>query len=406
MLKKIILFIITLAIIAMGFCLSARAEHIGKYKASTNIKTQLADTGGGATLDKVYAERQDGNYAQISGAPLTVTTVIANKSFTAAVATGASQATGSILWKFIHNDIVTAADDTGTATSSTASVLTDSGASWTPDAYIEGLIEITGGTGSGQLRDISDNDGTTITVSKDFTVTPDGTSTYGLYLPANVTMARDTFTVTTKLNDDLSTEIAAISGGAGSASVIVSIKDGAAADVEGVKVSVHNAANSETIVAGPFTTDSSGDTATFNVNDATYTTRLYKSGAVSENQSIVVSGSATHELVVTVTSPSNPSDPGVCRLRAYVTDLDNTDTTGTVTIKLSGSGSLPLQKVDGRFLRNSSGTFTLDTTTDPDSYIFDAVRGAKVVITGTAFGMDHRITVPDQAAYDLATPLE
>lgn len=67
--------------------------------------------------------------------------------------------------------------DSGTATSGTSTTLTDTGQSWATDEYQNKCLIITGGTGAGQIRNISSNTSTTLTVPT-FDTTPDGTSEY------------------------------------------------------------------------------------------------------------------------------------------------------------------------------------------------------------------------------------
>ena len=59
-----------------------------------------------------------------------------------------------------------------------ASVLCDTGRTWTVDALIGKYVSISAGVGAGDTRKITDNDGTTITVSPAFSGTPDATSVY------------------------------------------------------------------------------------------------------------------------------------------------------------------------------------------------------------------------------------
>ena len=68
--------------------------------------------------------------------------------------------------------------DAGTASSATDSTLVDSTKSWTNDAFIGKAVILKTGTGAGQIRKITDNDGTSITVSPNWTANPDATSTY------------------------------------------------------------------------------------------------------------------------------------------------------------------------------------------------------------------------------------
>lgn len=65
----------------------------------------------------------------------------------------------------------------GKATSATGTTLVNSGKSWTADQWINYQVRITGGTGIGQIRTITDNDTTSLTVAT-WTTTPDSTSTY------------------------------------------------------------------------------------------------------------------------------------------------------------------------------------------------------------------------------------
>ena len=66
----------------------------------------------------------------------------------------------------------------GTATAGTVTTLTDSGQTWTVDAYANMYVWIHSGTGSGQVRLVSSNTSTEITVSSNWDTTPDTTSQY------------------------------------------------------------------------------------------------------------------------------------------------------------------------------------------------------------------------------------
>lgn len=69
---------------------------------------------------------------------------------------------------------------TGTATAGAAATLTNSGKSWTTNQWTNYQIRLTGGTGAGQTRTIASNTGTVITVSSNWTINPDATSTYAI----------------------------------------------------------------------------------------------------------------------------------------------------------------------------------------------------------------------------------
>jgi hypothetical protein len=74
----------------------------------------------------------------------------------------------------------TTALDSGTASAGAASTLTDSGKSWTVNGFRNKVLKLTGGTGSGQVRNIESNTGTVLTVDKEWTDNPDNTTTYSI----------------------------------------------------------------------------------------------------------------------------------------------------------------------------------------------------------------------------------
>lgn len=65
----------------------------------------------------------------------------------------------------------------GIATAATSTTLTDGAKSWTSSQFINYQVRITGGTGIGQVRTITANTATQLTVAA-WTVTPDTTTTY------------------------------------------------------------------------------------------------------------------------------------------------------------------------------------------------------------------------------------
>lgn len=68
---------------------------------------------------------------------------------------------------------------TGTATSATATTLVNSAKTWTASQWINYQIRIVSGTGAGQIRTITANDATSVTVAT-WTTTPDATSVYSI----------------------------------------------------------------------------------------------------------------------------------------------------------------------------------------------------------------------------------
>ena len=68
---------------------------------------------------------------------------------------------------------------TGTATSATATTLVNSAKTWTASQWINSQVRIVSGTGAGQIRTITANDATSLTVAT-WTTTPDATSVYAI----------------------------------------------------------------------------------------------------------------------------------------------------------------------------------------------------------------------------------
>lgn len=71
----------------------------------------------------------------------------------------------------------------GTATAGAASTITDTGAAWKTDEHVGRLCRINGGTGAGQVQQISANTATVLTISKDgpWQVVPAAGSQYIIY---------------------------------------------------------------------------------------------------------------------------------------------------------------------------------------------------------------------------------
>jgi len=67
------------------------------------------------------------------------------------------------------------------ATSGATLSITDSTKSWTPHAYIGKFVVIVGGTGVGQVRKITENDATSLTIGFAWTINPDATTTFRIY---------------------------------------------------------------------------------------------------------------------------------------------------------------------------------------------------------------------------------
>lgn len=76
--------------------------------------------------------------------------------------------------------------DTGTATAGAATTLDDTTKAWTAGVYISRVVRITGGTGVGQVRVITAQTATQLTVTPAWTTIPDATSTYIIESRGNV----------------------------------------------------------------------------------------------------------------------------------------------------------------------------------------------------------------------------
>lgn len=69
---------------------------------------------------------------------------------------------------------------TGTATAGGANTITNTAKAWTTNQWTNYQVRIVSGTGAGQIRTVSSNTGTQITVSANWTTNPDATSVYSL----------------------------------------------------------------------------------------------------------------------------------------------------------------------------------------------------------------------------------
>lgn len=71
--------------------------------------------------------------------------------------------------------------DTGTSSGgNTSTTLNHTGKSWLANAWTNAQLRITGGTGAGQVRTVTSNTATALTVAAAWTVTPDATSGYSI----------------------------------------------------------------------------------------------------------------------------------------------------------------------------------------------------------------------------------
>lgn len=97
------------------------------------------------------------------------------------------------LWEALDEETITdSPTDTGTSTgSNNSTTLNDTGKTWTADSWIFHKIVITSGTGKGQVRNVSDNTTTQLTVDPAWQTTPDDTSTYMIIMGDNPTFTEN-----------------------------------------------------------------------------------------------------------------------------------------------------------------------------------------------------------------------
>lgn len=79
--------------------------------------------------------------------------------------------------------------DNGTATSGGATSLTDTGKAWATNQFAGGKVFVYSGTGPGQIRTISSNTATALTVSSSWTTNPASGSLYVIIGPVNIAPA-------------------------------------------------------------------------------------------------------------------------------------------------------------------------------------------------------------------------
>lgn len=89
----------------------------------------------------------------------------------------------------------------GTATAGASKTITDSGATWGTNVWAGWVVKITGGTGSGQVKQVASNTGTALTVDGNWQTTPSTDSTYVIYRGAQATSGKATAGAASTLTD-------------------------------------------------------------------------------------------------------------------------------------------------------------------------------------------------------------
>jgi hypothetical protein len=101
-------------------------------------------------------------------------------TWSAGATTGSGMIASSVNRRFLdgRTHMIRPSTDVTDATAFSSTTIGDSGESYIPNSFTTLVVEITGGTGAGQTRNIISNDATTFTVFPAWTVTPDATSDY------------------------------------------------------------------------------------------------------------------------------------------------------------------------------------------------------------------------------------
>jgi hypothetical protein len=187
--------------------------------------------------------------------------------------------------------------------------------------------------------------------------------------------------------------LASVAGPTGSSAITINVKDETAANISGVVVSVYDAANTALQTVG--TTDTNGD-YDVSLDDATYTLRLVKAGvSFTANQSLVVSGSATHNFTGTNISTGTPVSPTGCLVFGNLEDVGiNSAASVTVTARY-----ITPQKVG-----STVGVKTVvSTTTDVNGHFeLELAQNATVDFDIADGTIDIRFVVPSSSTYDIA----
>ncbi len=91
--------------------------------------------------------------------------------------------------------------DTGTASAGAAKTLTDATKAWGVNAFRGFTVQITGGTGSGQTKQIATNTATALTVDGNWKTNPNNTSVYQIYWGDSSSTGTATAGTTTTMTD-------------------------------------------------------------------------------------------------------------------------------------------------------------------------------------------------------------
>lgn len=198
---------------------------------------------------------------------------------------------------------------TGTATSGGNKTLTDTGQAWGTNAWAGFTVQLTGGTGSGQTKQIASNTGTVLTVDGNWKTNPDSTSTYQIYWGDPSSTGKATSGTTTTLTDSN-----AGWGGSQWVGYTVSIDGGTGSGQTAVISS-----NTTTALTFPALGTAPDSTSTYSIYKATgVTTQDYAAGAYERHEigqketaitdagsvGIRIMGAGSHEFHIPVNAAS------------------------------------------------------------------------------------------------------
>lgn len=206
--------------------------------------------------------------------------------------------------------------------------------------------------------------------------------------------------------------LANIGASTGDNAIYFNVKDQGATNLQDVKIGVYNSDNQDASLKGTLKTDSDGNTGVINLDDADYSVRLSKAGAIiSEVKLITVDASETKDLTVTsitITAPSSP-ELTTCFLSLY--KLDGTLlTTGDATIVISKFSDLTRDD-NGVYSSNDGITMTYDVGSE--TWQAEIWQDTHVNIISTkVFGVDdngvqfnRNFTTGTGSTFDLGTAI-
>lgn len=151
-------------------------------RLAMQLDGSASNTSAGASFDKQH--NTDGTHKRFSALASSLDNT-GSSSLSGPVTLGSTLSLGGVTRGSWGEDVIS-----GTATSGTVNSITDTTKDLGVNSLAGMILSITGGTGAGEIRTISSNTSNTITVSSNFTITPDSTSTYKIYSISNQTLSQ------------------------------------------------------------------------------------------------------------------------------------------------------------------------------------------------------------------------